>query len=786
MIFRILLILAVEAGVLHAQPYQWTTIAGSAGYGTSDGTNSDARFWTPMGIANDQNGDCFVSDYRNNNIRKLSRSGADWVVSTIAGTARVQGGADGANGEAQFYNPKGVATDGQGNVYIADTYNHSIRKLSSAGGDWIVTTIAGLAHTPGWVDGIGSNARFYFPYGVLAGADGNVYVTDNNTVRKLTRMGNDWVVATIAGRGGYYGTVDGTNSSARFLYPSDPVMDNNGAIYLTDTRNFTIRKLARIGTNYVVTTIVGQPGISGSADGTNSAARFYYADGLTIDAKGTLFVADTSNHTIRSVVNEGTNWVVTTIAGLAGVSGDRDGSASLARFNYPHGIAIVSDGSLVVTDGNNYKLRNLRLEGTNWVVRTIAGCGGPESRDGFGSDSRFDHPWGIAAADANTVFVSDENNHTIRLVTRTANGWLASTVAGTSHIPGSLDGTNGAALFRTPRGLATDQNGVLFVSDHSNNIIRKISFVGTDATVVTVAGRPGVAGSLDGTNNSALFDRPLGIAVDFHGNLYVADNQMIRRVSPDGTNWITTTLAGQAGASGYLDGSNSAARFSSPCGVAVDAATNIFVADFGNDVIRKITPVGTNWAVSTIAGLRSSPGRDDGVNSAARFWNPYGVAVDGSGSVYVTDAGNHAIRKITPEGTNWVVKTIGGMGTVIGVPDFEGNEDGAGSAARFAWPTALAVARDGTVFVADYWNNTVRQGTPALPLMGSPEPNGEMVRLHWTAVTGWQYQLQAADDLSLAKWTDVGNAMTATNEVIWTQTPASGTGQRYYRVRLFP
>ena len=139
-------------------------------------------------------------------------------------------------------------------------------------------------------------------------------------------------------------------------------MDGSGAIYVTDTRNFTIRKLTPMGTEWVVTTIAGQAGISGSADGTNNDARFYYADALAIDPDGNLFVADTCNHTIRYVTRTGTNWVVRTIAGLAGVSGDVDGTNSLARFNYPHGVAIAGDGSLLVTDGSNYKIRNVRLE----------------------------------------------------------------------------------------------------------------------------------------------------------------------------------------------------------------------------------------------------------------------------------------------------------------------------------------------------------------------------------------------------------------------------------------
>ena len=771
---KIFLCLAVAVGTLRAQPYQWTTIAGSAGYGSADGTNTDARFWVPMGIASDQNGSFVASDYRNNNIRRLSPSGTNWIVSTIAGTPRIQGGADGTNGEAQFYNPKGVAVDAEGNIYIADSYNHTIRRVTLAGTNWVVTTIAGLTHTPGGVDGVNSDARFTFPYGVLADRSGIVYVTDSTTIRKLTPLGTDWVVTTIAGR------------ADRFSSPSDLVMDGNGAIYVTDTRNFTIRKLTLMGTDWVVTTVAGQAGVSGSADGTNNDARFYYADGLAIDPDGNLFVADTSNHTIRSVTQAGTNWVVRTIAGLAGVSGDVDGTNSLARFNYPHGVAIAGDGSLLVTDGSNYKIRNVRLEGTNWVVRTIAGRGGPESRDGTHSAARFNHPWGIALANSSEVYVSDENNHTIRRLTKDGTNWLVSTLTGLAGMPGSNDGTNNDAHFKTPRGLARDRNGTLYVSDHSNAIIRKVSLQLSNVVVTTIAGTPGITGSVDGTNGFALFYRPLGITADRSGNLYVSDNQAIRRLTPEGTNWITTTIAGLFGTPGYLDGSNSTARFDTPCGVAADAATNLYVADFWNYVIRKITPLGTNWLVTTIAGLKGSVGRQDGTNSDARFWNPYGVAVGGDGVVFVSDAGNHTIRKITPVGTNWVVTTIGGLGNVIGIPDFQGNADGVGDAARFAWPTDLTVGSDGTVFVADYWNNTIRQGTPLLPILGLPQVSGGLVRLNWTTVAGQQYQLQSNADLTSANWSTVGDAITAPSEMASIEDSIFASTQRFYRVLLLP
>jgi sugar lactone lactonase YvrE len=563
-------------------------------------------------------------------------------------------------------------------------------------------------------------------------------------------------------------------------------MDASGAIYVTDTRNFTIRKLTPAGTNWVVTTILGQAGVSGSADGTNHDARFYYADGLAIDPDGNLIIADSSNHTIRYAMHQGTNWVVRTIAGLAGVSGDEDGTNWLAHFNFPHGVAIAGDGSLVVTDGSNYEIRHIKPVDTNWVVRTIAGSGGPEFRDGTNSAARFNHPWGIAHANSLELYISDENNHTLRRVAKTGTNWLVNTVAGLGRMPGSSDGTNTDARFRTPRGLAVAADGALYVSDHSNNIIRKVTFQGSNAIVTTIAGTAGLAGSADGTNSSALFNRPLGIAADRYGGLYVADNQAIRRLTADGTNWITRTLAGLAGAWGYLDGTNGNARFNAPCGIGVDSATNIYVADFGNNVIRKVTSVGTNWVVTTIAGSNISAGSRDGTNSGARFWNPYGIAVDDGGVVFVADSENHSIRKITPSGTNWVVTTIGGLGTIIGLPDFQGNSDGVGSDARFASPTALMVSSDGTVFVADYLNNAIRQGTPLLPVLGMPEVSAGAVHLSWTAITGQLYQLQSSADLTSSNWINVDGAVSSMNGAASADDNISGSAQRFYRVLLLP
>ena len=200
-----------------------------------------------------------------------------------------------------------------------------------------------------------------------------------------------------------------------------------------------------------------------------------------------------------------------------------------------------------------------------------------------------------------------------------------------------------------------------------------VALTGTDArgqstyttpyTFTTLAGNNGY-GSADGTNSAARFAHPEGAAVDTNGNVYVADtvNHTIREMTPVGTNWVVTTLAGLAGSPGSADGTGSAARFNNPGGVAVDSAGNLYVADAGNNTIRKVTPVGTNWVVTTLAGLAGSPGSADGTDSAAQFNQPYGVAVDSAGNVYVADTCNDTIRKVTLVGTNWVVTTLAGLG----------------------------------------------------------------------------------------------------------------------------
>jgi uncharacterized delta-60 repeat protein len=702
-------------------PYAFTTLAGNSAYGSRDGTNSDTRFWFPGGVALDAVGSVYVADSLNNTIRKLMAVGTNWVTSTIAGLPLNPGSADGTNGDARFNNPLFLTADAAGSLYVADTGNCTIRKLTQVGTNWITSTIAGQAGSQGNADGTNSDARFHNPSGVAVDSGGNLYVSDgvNRTIRKLTPVGTNWVTSTIAGLAGVLGSVDGTNSDARFESVGGLAVDSGGNIYVADF--LTIRKIAPVGTNWVTSTIAGLAGRWGSADGTNSDARFLFPFGVAVDRNGNAYVTDTGNFTIRKLTPVGTNWVTSTIAGVAKKWGSADGTNSAARFSTPEGVAVDGSGNLYLTDGGNNTIRTLTSAGTNWVSGTIAGLvGGAGSADGTNSAARFSSPTGVAVDSGGNVYVADYGNYTIRKVT--PNG-VVTTLAGLAGSPGSADGPVNTARFGRPlvnadgqpidwggpAAVALDAAGNIWVSDSGNATIRQIT---PDGVVSTVAGLAGSYGNVDGTGNAARFgysaqgdsQGPLGITTDGSGNVYVADAfaQTIRKVTPAG---MVTTLAGLAYNSGTVDGMGNEARFSRPSGVVSDGAGNLYVADMLSNTIRRVTLDGL---VTTIAG-----------SDTPLLW-PYSTAVDFAGNVYVTDSANLCIRKLAPSGTNWVFSTVAGLpgniylGNGVYSAAGRGSADGVGNAVRFTLPQGIAVDKIGNLYVVDRDNNTLQKGVPTV------------------------------------------------------------------------
>jgi len=330
----------------YATPYTFSTVVGTAGTASSnDGTGSAASFFQPSGITLDGSGNLYVADSYNDTIRKITPG---LVVTTLAGSPRVYGTADGSGSTARFDNPIGVVVDGSGNIVVVDSYNHTLRKITPAG---VVTTFVGSAGNSGSTDGSGSTARFYYPGWIALDKSGNFYVTDtyNSTIRKITPGG---VVSTLAGSAGQTGSTDGSGSVARFAFPVGVAVDGSGNVYVADSSNDTIRKITSGG---VVSTLAGSPGMGGSTDGSGSAARFSIPLGVTLDGSGNLYVADNGNDTIRKVTPGG---VVTTLAGTPSITGgSTDGNGSAALFNSPAGLVVDHSGILYLTDGTNDTIR---------------------------------------------------------------------------------------------------------------------------------------------------------------------------------------------------------------------------------------------------------------------------------------------------------------------------------------------------------------------------------------------------------------------------------------------
>ena len=720
-----------------------TTLAGSTA-GTTDATGTNALFNYPQGVAVLSNGNIVVADYFNNRIRIVTPAG---VVTTLAGTT--QGFADGTGTNAQFYKPTGVAVLSNGNIVVADSTNHRIRIVTPAG---VVTTLAGTGNAT-FADGLGPTG----PNMLVAGNSvfaGQVNITNllGNTgpvpnIPALTVDGDVSVIGSVSAVSSSNTTSLTTSGPSRtvpgyssFNKPSGVAQLSNGNIVVADQNNHCIRIVTPAG---VVTTLAGST--SGFADGTGTSAKFYYPHGVAVLSNGNIVVVDPGNQRIRIVTYPA--GVVTTLAGQ-GSGGFTDATGTNAQFNGPQGVAVLSNGNIVVADTNNQRIRIVTPAG---AVSTLAGNGTQANTDGTGTNARFYNPSGVAVLSDGNIAVADINNNRIRIVTYP--GGVVTTLAGSTA--GSTDATGTNALFNGPQGVAVLSNGNIVVADYSNNRIRIVTPAGAVTTLagtgngvfadglgptgpnMLVAGNSVFAGQVNITNllgntgpvpnipaltvdgdvavtgnmsvasgssnvtltvsgststvpSPASFYYPQGVAQLSNGNIVVADtsNNRIRIVTPAG---VVTTLAGQAG--GFADGTGTNAQFNYPQGVAVLSNGNIVVADYGNHRIRIVTPAGV---VTTLAGQDTS-GTANATGTNAQFNGPRGVAVLSDGNIVVADAGNSRIRIVTPLG---VVTTLAGS--------TGGFADGTGTSAQFWNPQGVAQLSNGNIVVGDYNNNRIR------------------------------------------------------------------------------
>jgi hypothetical protein len=554
---------------------------------------------------------------------------------------------------------------------------------TTAGQAESVVAFAGGAGGPGFFDGSPADpVRFDSPSGVAVTTTGDRFVadTENHVIRKIDASGN---VTTFAGAFGVTGSADDTGPAARFNQPSGIVAVGT-ILYLCDTGNNTIRRITASG---VVTTVAGTPGIPGAVDNTFGPGNVLFSAPRGISSNGAtlgtiLYVADTGNHTIRRVSASG---ATTTFAG-SGTPGFVDDTGTAASFFSPEGITF--DGSSIfVADTGNHAIRKVTPVGSVGDVTTLAGDGIPGYIDNTsGASARFSSPVSLVSIGSD-LFVTDTGNHVIREV-NTTNLGFATTLAGSPQVAGFADGTGTLASFDSPEGIASDgfPSPSLYVADTRNHVVRKVSLGGS---VTTVAGNPPRAGSADLQGEAARFRAPAGVAV-VGDDAFIADteNHTIRKIDSAG---VATTIAGSAGSPGSTD---NPPRFRFPGGITA-LGGDLYVTDSENHTIRRVT---TSGLVTTIAGNPGATGSADGSGTTALFNNPQGIVALG-GELYVTDSGNHTIRKVT---------TAGVVDTLAGSPGTPGSEDGSSAVARFRSPLGIATLGP-SLYVSDSGNHTIRK-----------------------------------------------------------------------------
>jgi len=569
---------------------------GGTGYAGDYGPATGANMNLPSGIAVDKSGNLYITDSGNNVIRKVSGG----IITTFAGNNLPGYAGDGAlASSAQLLNPNDVAVDASGNVYIADTGNWIIREVTVNNGN--INTVAGEQSLGAGYAGDGgpaTSAQLYIPYGVAVDSSGNIYISEygDGRIRKVTQSNGK--ISTIAGNGSYGFSGDGgTATSASFADPWGLCVDGGGNIYVADLWNYRIRKITSGGE---ISTVAGNGIVSYSGDGGPATqAQLNTPEAVAVDSSGNIYIADTQNQRIRAVTPQG---VIHTIAGTgtAGSSGD-NGPAANAQLNSPSGLAVDAKGNLYVADTGNDRVRVIAPNG---IITPFAGSGtaGFSGDGGAATGATLYQPRGLAVDASGSVYIADFANSRVRKVTPDGN---IATIAGNGVSGYSGDGGPATqAALNGPSAVAVDPSGNVYIADTNGNRVREVS----GGTITTIAGTGGDGYSGENVEAAtALLASPRGIAADGAGNVYVGDSgSRIMRISPAGT---ISTVGGQA-PTGYLGDGGPATNgeIDGPVGMVLNGSGNVYFADSLNNAVRELQVSGYYLSVSSVANAASEAG----------------------------------------------------------------------------------------------------------------------------------------------------------------------------------
>jgi trimeric autotransporter adhesin len=691
------LLLLTLCSLVHGQSII-TVAGGTKGINIGDGLSaSQAGLNIPTGFCRDGQGNIYLAERNNNRIRKVDA--ATGIVGTLAGTGSTYFINDNTPASmANLYAPASVVADKFNNIYICELGNHAIRKVSAGTG--IITTIAGNGLAGyGGDNGQATLARLLNPRWLCLDTAGNLLIADagNHRIRKVDL--STGIITTVAGTGtaGFSGE-GGQATAAAINGPQGIYVDRDNNLYIADGNNHRIRKVTAATGNIATIAGTGAQGYTGDG-GPATAAALTAPGSVQGDTLGNLYFSSNATPVIRKINASG---IISTIAGVTvtGFAGD-GGPATAAVFGTAPLVFIDSNHIVLVADPNNHRIR--RISPTDGTIQTIIGAGPfPSGDDGLAVDAGLYNPTGLYFDKDDNMIITER--HRIRLV-EPAYGYITTLVGDAT--PG-FSGDGGPAPLARINGAifsCQDTAGNILIADAGNARIRKIDTA--TGIITTIAGTGvNIFGGDGGPALNATLLGLVGICVDAANNIYISGGNRIRKI--DAATGIITTIAGD-GTTGFSAASGPAisAKLNTPWGLCTDANNNLYMADRLNHAVRKIDL--TTGILSTIAGNGTVGNNGDGgPANLARLAQPYGLALDRLGNLFIMDQGNNRLRKI-----DWLT---GNISTVAGL----GNRGYYGNDVTFnplgAWIQGNGCAVDSSLNVhfADASYNVVRKVTRPL------------------------------------------------------------------------